>query len=381
MSQYQVLLTPEEVADMLQVAPADVIGLLEAGSLAGMPIAGYWRVRADSISDFLRDGLQRENLRTIERALYDPVHWANVLGKFPEVAIAVEQRDYFPNSLGAFLKDALRHSEATSEDTPAMGTIILYHGTGAQDFEIVGPASERSEAKRVLFNARRVLIARGQIDAVALLDSAPFAIFPATNHFNDDFHVLHAELPLLDYEDARLTQADKRQAARHLAEVIAESTGPYIRFVAIRLQIADPDEWDVFVCHASDDKAAVARPLYSHLTGRGISCWIDEAEIAWGESIIEKIQEGLSRARYVIVVLSPQLLQKNWAQKELRSALALEIESDRNVVLPLIVGDALSVLASLPFLREKRYITCDGDPSRVEGELRMLARKHTAHPT
>lgn len=124
------------------------------------------------------------------------------------------------------------------------------------------------------------------------------------------------ELPLLDYEDVRLTQTDKRQAAaRQLAKAIEEAAGPHIRLVAIRLQIADPEEWDVFVCHASDDKAAVARPLYDHLTGRGISCWIDEAEIAWGESIIAKIQEGLSRARYAIVVLSPQLLQKKWAQK------------------------------------------------------------------
>lgn len=381
MSQGPVLLTPEEVAELLRVAPADVLGLLEAGELAGMPIAGQWRVQGESVKEFLCAGLQRENLRTLERALRDPGRWRKVVREFPDVATAIEQREQAPNSLGALLKEALKHGEAATDDNQAMGTVILHHGTGAQDFEIVGPAWEPNEAKRVLFNARRLLITRGHADAVTLLDSAPFAVFPATNHFNDDFHVLHAELPLLDYEDVRLARVDKRHAARQLAETIAESMGPHIRFVAVRLQIADPEDWEVFLCHASEDKADVALPLYRHLTGRGVSCWIDEAEIAWGESIVAKIQEGLSRARYVIVILSPNLLQKKWALKELRSALSLEIESARNVVLPLIVGDPSTVLASLPFVQEKRYLTWSGDPSGVERELRTLARKHTTGPT
>jgi len=104
-------------------------------------------------------------------------------------------------------------------------------------------------------------------------------------------------------------------------------------------------------------------------------CWIDEVEVGWGESIVAKIQEGLSHARYVVVVLSAQLLKKNWAQKELRTALTLEIESNRNIVLPLIVGDPQSVLASAPFLREKRYLIWGGDLVDVERELRALARK------
>jgi hypothetical protein len=88
-----------------------------------------------------------------------------------------------------------------------------------------------------------------------------------------------------------------------------------------------------------------------------------------------KRDKGLSRARYVIVILSPQLLQKKWAQRELRTALAREVEQDQNIVLPLIVGDAQAALTSLPFLQEKRYLTWSGDLSAVERELRALARK------
>lgn len=256
-----------------------------------------------------------------------------------------------------------------------MGNLVLYHGIGALDFELVGPALEADELSRLLFNARRLLVVRGQGRAVDLLDAVPFLIFPATNFFNDDFNVLYAELPLSEYEDVRLTQHDKRQAAKQIAEVISEVNGPYIRFVAVGLALAAPDDWDVFLCHASEDKHEIARPLYAHLESCGIRCWLDEAEIAWGESLLSKIQEGISRSRFVLIILSPTFLQKPWSQKELRSALTLEVESERSIVLPLLVGDSQILLSSLPFLKEKRYLTWGGEPTVVERELRTLVRR------
>jgi hypothetical protein len=256
-----------------------------------------------------------------------------------------------------------------------VGELVLHHGTGALDFELTGPALEPDESRRIMFNARRLLTVRGENEALALLDEVPFAIFPATNHFNDDFHVLHATLPLVEYEALRLTQGEKRQAARQIADAISEANGPDIRFVAVALGLSNPDDWDVFLCHASEDKPLIARPLYTHLESRGIRCWLDEAEIAWGESILSKIQEGMARARFVLVILSPQFLQKSWPQKELRSALTLEIEAERSIVLPLLVGDPNLLLASLPFLKEKRYLVWGGDPTVVERELRMLVRR------
>lgn len=217
-----------------------------------------------------------------------------------------------------------------------MGTIILYHGSGAGEFEIVGDSSHRPT--RTFFNARRLLAARGHTDSMALLEGAAFKVFPATNNFGDDFHVLQAEVPLQAYEEFRLNQKTYKSAATQLIEAFREAGGPYIRFVAISLKLTDPEAWDVFICHASDDKETIARPLFEHLMRRGIHCWLDEAEIAWGESIVKKIQEGLTLAHYVIVILSAELLQKKWALRELQAALTLEIDSGKSVVLPLIVG-------------------------------------------
>lgn len=255
-----------------------------------------------------------------------------------------------------------------------MGKVVLHHGSGAGDFEIVGDPIDPGESQRFLSNARRLLHARGQRDAIDVLDLARFAIFPATNHFNDDFHVLHADVPLPDYEAVRRKQERLRRGAALLADAVGEAEGPYIRFVCVGLTLPEPENWDVFLCHASEDKATVARPLYNHLEVAGVQCWLDEAEIVWGDSIVTRIQEGLARARFVIVVLRPTFLKKGWAQKELRTALTLEIEGRSNLVLPLLVGDPASVLASHPFLKEKRYLKWEGNPAAVEQELRAVLR-------
>lgn len=54
----------------------------------------------------------------------------------------------------------------------------------------------------------------------------------------------------------------------------------------------DTPKRDVFLCHASEDKNSIARPLYKAFTDAGISCWYNEAEIRWGDSITQKVNEG-----------------------------------------------------------------------------------------
>jgi hypothetical protein len=57
-----------------------------------------------------------------------------------------------------------------------------------------------------------------------------------------------------------------------------------------------------FICHTTDDREAVVRPLYRRLIADGYSVWYDEAEITWGESITQKVNWGLANSRFVIVV-------------------------------------------------------------------------------
>jgi hypothetical protein len=74
---------------------------------------------------------------------------------------------------------------------------------------------------------------------------------------------------------------------------------------------------DTFICHASEDKEFMALPLYQALTGVGVYAWLDESEIRLGDSIRQKIDEGLANCRSATVILSKPFFKKNWTQYEM----------------------------------------------------------------
>jgi len=136
---------------------------------------------------------------------------------------------------------------------------------------------------------------------------------------------------------------------------------------------------DVFLCHASEDKQDVVRPLHNALTAAGISCWLDEAEIHWGDSIIDKVNSGLGDSLFVIVVLSSTFLSKPWPRRELACALSFESSSGVVRVLPLLVGgqrERQAILSQVPLLGDKLYLTWEGDSTHV---VKAMQRRIDAH--
>ncbi|MFM7641531.1 MAG: toll/interleukin-1 receptor domain-containing protein [Cyanobium sp.] len=116
---------------------------------------------------------------------------------------------------------------------------------------------------------------------------------------------------------------------------------------------------DVFLSHTSSDKLRYVRPLSRKLEERGITYWLDEAEISWGERVSMAISRGLEASRYVLVVLSEEFLRRTWPQTELSAAIMRENAEGRTVVLPLVIGDPASVLKEYPLLRDKAYLLWD----------------------
>jgi hypothetical protein len=96
----------------------------------------------------------------------------------------------------------------------------------------------------------------------------------------------------------------------------------------------EPKEWDVFISYASEDKEAVARPLAAVLRRAGIRVWLDEHELTVGDSLTEKIDEGLAHSRFGVVIFSPAFFAKHWPKRELSGLRARE-EEDRKVILPI----------------------------------------------
>ena len=75
--------------------------------------------------------------------------------------------------------------------------------------------------------------------------------------------------------------------------------------------------YDVFISHASENKADVALPLANLLKRQGIKVWLDSFELKLGDSLSRSIDQGLSESRFGIVILSPEFLRKDWPRREL----------------------------------------------------------------
>ena len=75
--------------------------------------------------------------------------------------------------------------------------------------------------------------------------------------------------------------------------------------------------YDVFVCHASEDKETFVRPLVQALRAEHIEVWYDEFTLTLGDSIRRAIDKGLRSSRFGIVVLSRAFFEKEWPQYEL----------------------------------------------------------------
>jgi hypothetical protein len=93
-------------------------------------------------------------------------------------------------------------------------------------------------------------------------------------------------------------------------------------------------DYDLFICHASEDKGDVVRPLAALLRERGRRVWIDEGEIQLGDSLRQKIDDGLLRSRFGLVLLSPEFFRKRWPRVELDGLASREMISGEKVVLP-----------------------------------------------
>ena len=73
------------------------------------------------------------------------------------------------------------------------------------------------------------------------------------------------------------------------------------------------DYFDVFISHATEDKEEVARPLAVALDAEGLRVWYDEFELKIGDSLHRKIDNGIARSRFGVVIISPSFFREGLA--------------------------------------------------------------------
>src|SRR3954469_11746762 len=122
--------------------------------------------------------------------------------------------------------------------------------------------------------------------------------------------------------------------------------------------------WDLFISHATEDKEDVVLPLAGALRAAGLRIWLDRQEVRIGDSLREKIDEGLANSHFGVVIFSPSFLEKGWPKRELDGLFALEEITGRTMILPIWHGvDKRAVARYSPILADRAAgATTDGVP-------------------
>lgn len=125
------------------------------------------------------------------------------------------------------------------------------------------------------------------------------------------------------------------------------------------------DERVAFISHSTKDKPFV-RKLAGDLVANGVKVWLDEQRILVGDSIPEKIAQGLAESDFFLLVVTQNSVGSSWVKKELSGALIHEIERRKVTVMPIRLDDA-----PMPdSIKEKAYADFRG--SYDEGLNKLL---------
>ena len=107
---------------------------------------------------------------------------------------------------------------------------------------------------------------------------------------------------------------------------------------------------NVFISHRRSDTSAAER-LADEVRTAGHTVWFDEWEIGLGDSIVEKMEQGLTGATYVVVCYSDQGVTVPWMGREWMSALARQLSGHGVKLLPvrLTGGEPPALLADIKY--------------------------------
>lgn len=112
----------------------------------------------------------------------------------------------------------------------------------------------------------------------------------------------------------------------------------------------DKDRRIAFLSHSSADKPFI-RQLAADLTANGVDVWLDEQRIRVGDSIPEKLAQGLAGSDFFLIAMSEHSAGSAWVQKELNNALVNEVQRRKVHILPLRLDDT----PMPPIITDKKY--------------------------
>lgn len=135
----------------------------------------------------------------------------------------------------------------------------------------------------------------------------------------------------------------------------------------------------VFISHASEDKAEVARPLAERLAAQGIKVWYDEFTLTLGDSLTREIDRGLTQCDFGVVILSPSFFGKEWPRRELEALHSRETIEGRKRILPVWHQlEAAEVAGHSPLLASRLAVSTHRGLDTVVDDILAAVRRSPA---
>lgn len=133
----------------------------------------------------------------------------------------------------------------------------------------------------------------------------------------------------------------------------------------------------IFISHASEDKTFVTQ-LIEHLEASRIDYWFDRQEISSGDSLPEKINDGLRTSTYGVLILSSDYLREDkvWTWEELWALINIESTSTKRTLIPIRLGlSHLELTQSVPLIAHRLSNDFVGRPQDAAQEIALILRK------
>lgn len=112
----------------------------------------------------------------------------------------------------------------------------------------------------------------------------------------------------------------------------------------------------IFISYSHQDKKFVDR-FAEQLVRNRVYVWLDRWELHVGDSITSRVEDAITNASALLVILSSASVESSWCKREINSGLMRELEERRVVVLPVLLEDCIIPL----FLRDKIYADFRGN--------------------
>ena len=145
-------------------------------------------------------------------------------------------------------------------------------------------------------------------------------------------HPTTAEFPVVLVSGNALDNISARvEGSAELLALIRERLSPEDLEKMTMIEVKYSSTHKAFLSYAWEDRV-LARRIAEALQGNGIETWWAEWEIRAGDSLRQKIDQGLANCTDFLVLLTPRSINKPWVNQEMDAGLVRKIESQARFV-------------------------------------------------